>query len=408
MAVGRGAAIAVLLLFLAILPAYAQIDPDIASPNIVINLPSRTLEFYSGSTLVKVYPVAIGKPSTPTPTGNFSIISKEVNPWWFPPRGGAAVPPGPDNPLGYRWMGFLPMYGIHGTNTPWAIGTAVSNGCVRMHEADVEELYEVVPYGTPVKVTYDRVKVRVDAHGNASVGIYPDIYGYSDVTLSEIKRKLAAYGLAGLVSDDFLLRLIREEPDRQVVIAQFHQIRVNGKTLVERAVYQENTLFVPVWAIAGALKRNIQWDEQTQTVRAGNFSAPGIVKGDILYITFDNVQVLFGGQQRWQQEERRLDINGHTAALNGKTFTSDVRVLDGILAIPLLALAETIGQKVVWDAAKKAATINGKSLPLGLIAGQPYIQITKIYDYFQAYVYWNESARSIELTYPFNVKGGND
>lgn len=408
MAVGRGAAVAVLLLFLAILPVHAQIDPDIASPNIVINLPSRTLEFYSGSTLIKVYPVAIGKPSTPTPTGTFSIINKEVNPWWFPPRGGTAVPSGPDNPLGYRWMGFLPMYGIHGTNAPWAIGTAVSNGCVRMHEADVEELYEVVPYGTPVKVTYDRVKVRVDAHGNASVGIYPDIYGYGDVTLSEVKRKLAAYGLAGLVSDDFLLGLIREVPDRQVVIAQFHQIRVNGKTLVERAVYQENTLFVPVWTIAAALKRNIQWDEQTKTVRAGNFSAPGIVKGDILYITSDNVQVLFGGQQSWQQEERRLDINGLTVALNGKTFTSDVRVLDGVLAIPLLALADAIGQKVTWDAMKKAATMNGKPLPIGFIGGQPYLQITKIYDYFQAYVYWNEPARSIELTYPFNVKGGND
>jgi len=108
------------------------------SPQIIINLPSRTLQLYYGNTMSKEYYVAIGKPSTPTPMGNFYIVSKERDPIWIPPGSNYVVMSGPDNPLGYRWMEFLPLYGIHGTNAPWTIGMAVSNGCVRMREEEAE------------------------------------------------------------------------------------------------------------------------------------------------------------------------------------------------------------------------------------------------------------------------------
>lgn len=404
----RGAVLVVLVLAFMVVPVQAQLNPDLASPNIVINLPSRTLDYFSGNTLIKEYPIAIGKPSTPTPLGSYSVTNKEVNPAWYPPRTGKVVPSGPDNPLGYRWMGFLPMYGIHGTNAPWAIGMAVSNGCIRMNEEDVEELFEVVPYGTPVRVTYDRVKVRVNSEGQVSVGVYPDVYGYGSVSLTDVKNQLSAYGLNGIVSDDRLRELIDEEGDRQIIVAEMHKLRVNGQIMADTAIYQKDVLYVPVWTVAGALQRSLVWDEQNQTVRVGSFSVPSVVKGDVLYVNANDIQVLFGGHQVWNQAEKTLDVNILTLALNGKPIAGDVRVLDGVLAVPVKVLADALGQKVSWDADKKVVMMGNKPLPTGMIGDQAYIQITKVYDYFKAYVYWNEPARCIELTHPFKVKGGND
>ncbi|WP_066634288.1 L,D-transpeptidase family protein [Desulfolucanica intricata] len=108
---------------------------------IVINTRIRKLYFYKGNTLVKTYPIAVGKPSTPTPKGNYKVINKIMNP------GGV---------LGTRWMGLnIPggNYGIHGTNNPNSIGNAVSNGCIRMYNKDVEQLYPLIPINTPVQIT---------------------------------------------------------------------------------------------------------------------------------------------------------------------------------------------------------------------------------------------------------------
>ncbi len=101
--------------------------------------------------VLKIYPVSTGKEGS-TPTGVFTIATKMVDPVWF--HHGVVVPPGtPKNFLGTRWMGFnIPKYGIHGTVEPQFIGQAVSSGCVRMRNEDVEELYKIVPKGTKVEI----------------------------------------------------------------------------------------------------------------------------------------------------------------------------------------------------------------------------------------------------------------
>lgn len=388
-----------LFLLLLMLPVYGECA-DISSPNIVINLPSRTLDLYSGNDFVKEYPVAIGKPSTPTPMGSFSIINKEVDPIWMPPRKGYVVPSGPDNPLGYRWMGFLPLYGIHGTNAPWAIGLAVSNGCVRMHEEDAEELFNIVDYGTPVRVTYDRAKVRIDRSGQVSIGVYPDIYGYGGVSAAEIYSKLADYGLAGFVSESHIYQLIEQEADQQVPVVKTVNLRVNDKYLNECAVQSDDQLYIPVWAVAGALNQNITWDEEKQLVRSKNRVVPGVVKGNVLYVSADSLQLLFGGQQLINSDENCLEINMLGVVVNSKFITSDVQVLDGVLAVPAVRLSEAIGQKVVWKADKGLLLLKDKMIPYGLIDNQPYIKITQINEYFKAFVYWNQQERKIEITYP--------
>ena len=110
----------------------------VARPNIMISKGARQLTLFSGNVPVRQYPIAIGKPSTPTPMGNFAIATKVMNP------GGV---------LGTRWMGLnYDSYGIHGTNKPWLIGQMVSNGCIRMHNGNAEELFALVVVGTPVYI----------------------------------------------------------------------------------------------------------------------------------------------------------------------------------------------------------------------------------------------------------------
>ena len=87
-----------------------------------------------------------------TPVGNFKIINKLPNPTWF--KAGAVVAPNsPDNILGSRWLGFdLPGYGIHGTTDPGNLGKQITQGCIRMSNSDIEELYAIVPLGTEVTI----------------------------------------------------------------------------------------------------------------------------------------------------------------------------------------------------------------------------------------------------------------
>lgn len=109
-----------------------------SSVRIIVSIAAKTLSLYRDGRLVKSYPVATGKPTTPTPRGTFTIINKQVN---------------PGGPFGTRWMGLSqPHYGIHGTNNPASIGTAASNGCIRMYNEDVNELFNLVSVGTPVTI----------------------------------------------------------------------------------------------------------------------------------------------------------------------------------------------------------------------------------------------------------------
>jgi len=105
----------------------------------------------SDEEVVKTYIVSTGKNNC-TPVGVFKIVNKLMNPTWF--KAGAVVPAeSPENVLGTRWMGFdLAGYGIHGTTEPKELGKQVTQGCVRLNNSDVEELYNIIPTGTEVTI----------------------------------------------------------------------------------------------------------------------------------------------------------------------------------------------------------------------------------------------------------------
>ena len=171
-------------------------------PRIEINLASRLLSLYMEGHRVRLYPVAVGSASTPSPTGEFTIVYKEVNPVWVnPKKKEVKIPSGPANPLGYRWMGIGGNYGIHGTNMPWSIGHSVSNGCIRMHEEDVEELFSLVNRDTLVKIYYDRLVLEPQGNDLVNCYIYEDHYGWEDLDSQKVRQKFAEIGYTPMVSD---------------------------------------------------------------------------------------------------------------------------------------------------------------------------------------------------------------
>lgn len=122
---------------------------------IVVSLEDRKLALVEDGQVKKVYTVAVGKPSTPSPVGTFTIERRAKNPTYS--HNGRTVPPGPGNPVGTRWMGLsIRGYGIHGTNEPKSIGKAASHGCIRMAKADLEEFYALVAVGDAVELVGQR------------------------------------------------------------------------------------------------------------------------------------------------------------------------------------------------------------------------------------------------------------
>jgi L,D-transpeptidase ErfK/SrfK len=122
---------------------------------IVVSLEDRRLALVEDGQVQQVYTVAVGKESTPSPTGTFTIVKRVENPTYY--HEGKVVPPGPDNPVGTRWMGLSKAgYGIHGTNAPKSIGKAASHGCIRMAQPDLEGLFAAVRTGDEVEIVGTR------------------------------------------------------------------------------------------------------------------------------------------------------------------------------------------------------------------------------------------------------------
>lgn len=140
---------------------------------IVIGTKDFTLLAYSNGKILFDFQIATGVDTGPTPLGQFKIVSRLQNPW-YTPDDEEAVEPGPRNPLGTRWLGInKPSYGLHGTKEPDSIGTRASEGCLRLHNSDIERLYRHVGKGTKViikkrirKNLRTAQRIREDSHEN--------------------------------------------------------------------------------------------------------------------------------------------------------------------------------------------------------------------------------------------------
>ena len=156
--------------------ALSRIPSDLMNSEglqLVLDRSLRQLMVLRDGRLLRRYPAAVGTEGWETPAGRHQVLEKVANPHWEHPGDGRTVPPGRTNPLGSRWIGFhrnceprtnawdgerylsvdgCTVAGFHGTPHRWTVGRAVSHGCVRLFEENVQEVFELVQVGTPVTV----------------------------------------------------------------------------------------------------------------------------------------------------------------------------------------------------------------------------------------------------------------
>ena len=126
---------------------------------VLVDRSAFRLVYFRSLRRVKSYPISVGQQGLETPAGLYDVQEKTVDPSWVVPNeawagdtAGSVIPPGPDNPIKARWLGFNGAAGIHGTEDIGSLGTAASHGCIRMAIPDVIDLYRKVPAHTPVYV----------------------------------------------------------------------------------------------------------------------------------------------------------------------------------------------------------------------------------------------------------------
>jgi lipoprotein-anchoring transpeptidase ErfK/SrfK len=123
---------------------------------ILVDQSDFTLALFIDGHFIKQYRVGLGKDGK-TPMGEFVIEQMLIQPDWYPPEGGVIKYGEKGHVIGERWIGFKNQpgatgIGIHGTSEPQTIGAYCSNGCIRMNNEDVIELYDFVSPGTRVTI----------------------------------------------------------------------------------------------------------------------------------------------------------------------------------------------------------------------------------------------------------------
>jgi L,D-transpeptidase ErfK/SrfK len=152
-----------------------RIPPDLLDAKglqLVLDRTHRQLMVLSDGVLTHRFPAAVGTEGWETPAGRHRVLQKIHEPVWTHPVTGENIGQGKRNPLGSRWIGFYrdckgrsgwdgeqyldidgcTVAGFHGTPYRWTVGRAVSHGCVRLYEENVQELFDMVRLGTRVIV----------------------------------------------------------------------------------------------------------------------------------------------------------------------------------------------------------------------------------------------------------------
>ena len=158
--------------------------PQVAHAGLVVNIPEMRLYDFGVEDGPEVLAVAIGDAEDATPIGEFRVGTKRIDPEWRVPASirsvkpelPPVVAPGPDNPLGSRWLTIgNSSYGLHGTNVRWSIGRIATHGCVRLYEDDVVRLYDRVREGTRLQLIYQPYKWGRQAD-RLLLEAHPDVY----------------------------------------------------------------------------------------------------------------------------------------------------------------------------------------------------------------------------------------
>lgn len=270
--------------------------PATLEEGLVINLPERGVYLFKNHEYVAFYPCAIGMGGRfATPTGDTKIVTLQINPTWSPPDWAGikeAVPPGPNNPLGDRWIGLgINGVGLHGTTQPLSVGQAASHGCMRMYPSVVRILFEQVKVGMPTRVIYEPIKLGIDPqHNKIYVQIFPDVYGRIPDRAALLRGKLERAGLSDLVDDEQIRRLLADRSTTpRPLLGDDVVIKVNGRKVLTTPspFLREGQILAPS-DVLRAIGADVHYRDKVltvtlkgNTVRLTNRSRPSPTEGSI-------------------------------------------------------------------------------------------------------------------------------
>lgn len=366
---------------------------------IVLNVPSLQLELVKDGVPIKTYPVAVGKTISQTPIGKFKIISKVVNPTWHP-KDKPPVPSGPDNPLGYRWLGFHEGYGIHGNNNPKSIGTFVSLGCIRLHNKDIEELFNLVNIGDSVTIKYDTMIVKQTANGEKYLEIYPDVYNLGVNKKDNIFKKLKEEEID--IESERLNRLLNGVNRGKILLSPGYRLIFNGETITASGLVFDNDIYFKYEIIEYLLKNNIYFDIESEDVIVGNgHIIPTREVDGVIHISIKHLAEFLGADLQISSREEKVElvING-MVFLNDSFLTSDIFISNNEVYLPLRLLANTLGCEVYWDTQKNKAVIGETEIKGILSRGRTYIHISEAEKIFNIKVFLDKDKNKVLISSP--------
>lgn len=208
-----------------IIPAGTQIvipslwiAPNPQGRQIIVNTGAmRLFYFVDNGTQVYTFPIGMGVLDYKTPSGNFTVNQKKVNPEWHIPKELQAkyqmsvMAAGPDNPMGEYKLGLSwGDYGIHGCNIPWAVGRLVSHGCTRLYPEDIKKLFAMVPMGTTVAYTYEPALVGF-RNGRIYLSVNEDYYFKIRSMIFHVLSLLESHGLTDKVNMEKVMQTVEEK-----------------------------------------------------------------------------------------------------------------------------------------------------------------------------------------------------
>ncbi len=339
--------LAMMVLLIAML-SHASALAETRFREIVINIPAFTLYLYESGIPIRQYPIGIGNVVKPSLLGETTIINQVINPTYYPPRWWERdlqpIPPGPDNPVGTRWLGLgFASYGIHGTNNPDSIGKALSSGCIRMYNEDVEELTTLTSIGTPVSLVYETMLVSIDPLlQTRAITVYADIYNLGTNTYEQANSLVMKYGWSD-IHQQALKRTVNAATGRITPLASNVQLAVNGELAESLAAKYGKRYYVPLHVLidkgmSPTAFQNIMW-------------------WDSVYV---DVVELANGYGLGYQMDDRLDLFSVSLFIQDEHIDIVPHLVHNQLYLPVKALSETIGLPIVDRVKDEVKLINGK------------------------------------------------
>lgn len=377
---------AVFFLCFGLLPIINPVKVSADNPwKIMINIPECRLYVYYNGRLFKTYKVAVGKPGSPSLTGEFRIVNKVIHPTWYP-EGKPAVPPGPDNPLGKYWMGLNSKgYGIHGNSAAWSIGSPASKGCFRMDNQEIEELFSFIPIGTPVKVIYSTVKGRIDHQNQAWLEIYPDIYRRDDLEL-KVQQVLAELNWNYQPHRKALARLIIPGKPLSIMIPRKIKIEADCINIDGDGFYWNGQVYL-----------------SEELFRNNNLAI--VLPNDHLfqgYLVWNPINAL-GGEQyklKWDREKNIVSVNSLKLMIDGEKINGAARFgIKGQILINYLKISNWFDQKGLTKPVFVIATTEGNQFSGELIDGELWVDFETLTFQSTAFIsyLWDEATWSLSI-----------